>query len=361
MIARVLVAMSGGVDSSVAALLLKKEGFDVIGATMRLWDAGKRKGDGFGKCSEARDPSGAGTVARTLGIPHHVFHLEKEFEREVVSRFVSEYLKGRTPSPCVLCNQKMKFDILLSNAKKLGASFIATGHYARITKEGEPFRLLRGKDPKKDQSYFLFGLDQDQLSFTKFPLGGLTKEEVRKIAGSHDLAPARKGESQDICFVDGEGYRNFLASRLEEHAPEGEGEIRDTSGKVLGTHRGIHLYTVGQRRGIGIPARISYYVIKIDADTNSITVGPREQLKFSRMTVDGVKWIAGAPPSPEEEIGCQVRYRHAPARSSVIAKEGGSVEVLLKEPQYAVCPGQAAVFYRDEEVLGGGWIAEGTF
>ena len=350
---RIVVAMSGGVDSSVAAALLAREGHDVIGLSMQLYD--QREGTTrFGSCCTIDDLHDARRVAARLGIPHYILNFEREFDDRVVSDFVREYAAGRTPIPCVHCNGDLKFATLAARAEALGATAVATGHYARVERAPDgTFLLKRGTDPGKDQSYFLFTLTQAQLAHAKFPVGDLDKATVREQARDLGLAVAEKPDSHEICFVSNGDHAAFV----ERHHPApGSGEIRDLHGRVLGRHEGVHRFTVGQRKGLGLASPIPLYVVGIEAATNSVTVGPRDALARDTLTASGVNWIAGTPPASGARVTAQIRYRHKEAPASITPVDNGRVQVKFDEPQIAVAPGQAVVFYDGEVVVGGGWI-----
>jgi tRNA-specific 2-thiouridylase len=339
---KVVVAMSGGVDSSVAAALLKEQGHDVVGITMRVWPSAKTGG--------IRD---AGRVAAFLGIPHHVLDLQGQFE-EVVDYFCQEYLKGCTPNPCVYCNRTIKFGALWARARALGASRLATGHYARSERDLASGRyiLRRGLDRSKDQSYVLWGLGQDQLGIALFPLGGLRKVETRGIARKVGLPVAEKGESQEICFIQGD-YGAFIKDR----SPHGlrPGPIMDQEGNVLGTHKGIHLYTIGQRRGLGVSLGKPLYVVEIDLARNAVVLGPAGALEARGLVARPVNFVSIAGLAGPTVATVQVRYRAA-AVEATLYPEGEGVRVLFSQPERAVTPGQSAVFYQGDLVLGGGVI-----
>ncbi len=352
---RVVVAMSGGVDSSVAALLLKKEGYEIIGISLKLWDYNESSRKENSKtCCSFEDINDAGAVCAQLDIPFYAFNYKKHFEENVILPFVQAYREGRTPNPCVLCNQHVKFDRLLMEAQKLGADYLATGHYARIKKdEGGIYRLLKGIDSAKDQSYVLFGLDQNILARTLLPIGDYTKEEIRKMARTQGLPTADKHESQDICFVPDNDYARFI----QKNYPSTEmrkGAFIDEKGSVLGQHEGIHAYTVGQRRGLSVSHSERLYVTQIDSERNEIRLGPRSLTYRQGFTAGRVKWIV--PDAPND---CFVKIRYQRNEIPVLwtaEGEADSVIVKFKEPHFGVTPGQAAVFYRNDEVLGGGWI-----
>ncbi|HEU4429189.1 MAG TPA: tRNA 2-thiouridine(34) synthase MnmA [Myxococcota bacterium] len=350
--ARVVVGMSGGVDSSVAAALLVEQGFEVIGVTMHL--AGSRS-----RCCSLDDADDARRVAETLGIRFYVANYKDRFREEVMEPFADAYLAGKTPIPCVACNDRFKFSHLLARARALGADAVATGHYARIERDaasGAP-RLLRGTDPRKDQSYFLFRLTAEQLRRTHFPIGALTKPEVRERARALGLATAEKRESQEICFVPDGDY----ARVVEEIRPGAArpGEIVDAaSGEVLGTHAGVHHFTVGQRRGLGSGGAAARYVVAIDAASRRVRVGSEAALGARGARLGGVCWTSEHAPSGALRAAVQVRYRHTPVPATIAASADGSAHVAFDEPVRAVSPGQAAVLYRGDELLGGGWIEE---
>jgi tRNA-specific 2-thiouridylase len=343
---KVVVAMSGGVDSSVAAALLVEQGYDVQGVSLRMWEenAGPRV------CSDYR---GAQEIAARLGVPHRLIDLRRQFVDTVVKPFAADYLHGRTPNPCVACNRDFKFGTLLKWAEEERAEYLATGHYARVGRHGDSGRslLLRGADRGKDQSYFLFALTQQQLAHTLFPLGAMQKSEVRGLARRLELPAAERPESQDICFGD---YRALVATYAADDDLSG-GDIVDGSGKVLGRHGGIHGVTIGQRRGLGISAAEPLYVIDIEDASRRVVVGKRQELSCAGLTARSVNWL-DHPGAAEVEAEVQIRYR-APAIPCVIRRAPKeSFEVRFKAAFPAVTPGQAAVFYRGEEVLGGGWI-----
>jgi tRNA-specific 2-thiouridylase len=367
---KLAVAMSGGVDSSAAAAILKEQGHELVGFTMQLWNQRRgisvdENGDPLpSRCCSLDDVYDARRVAEELGFPFYVLNLEREFERDVVQPFVQSYLDGETPIPCVSCNSRLKFASLDQLAASLGCDKVATGHYARVEYDeaADRYRLFRGRNLEKDQSYFLWELTQDQLSRAMFPLGEMSKPEVREVAREHALAVAEKSESQEICFVPDGNYAGFIDRYLEaEEATErlpGAGEIVDAGGSVVGHHDGIHRYTVGQRRGIGIAGPQPLYVINIDAARNQIMVGEQNDLLSWEFTAAAVNWVAFDQPENPVRAEVRVRYRHQPAEATITPIENHRVRVVFDEPQRAITPGQATVFYRVDEVVGGGWITK---
>ncbi len=345
--------MSGGVDSSTAAYLLLTQGYEVIGVSLDLFDFSKVVEHRAGTCCSLDDLYDARAVAHELGIPHYVFNFREIFEKEVISNFVDEYISGRTPNPCIICNDVMKFRILLKRAKAIGTDFVATGHYARIKENKNGTRsLLKGIDNNKDQSYFLYRLTQENLPHILFPCGGYRKKEIREIAGKAGLPVKDKDESQEICFVTEKSYREFLSSRGVE---EREGEIVTISGKVLGTHKGIHHYTVGQRRGLGISGDDPLFIIQIDGDRNRIVVGPEEYLYARGAVVENATLVEESGTLDEGEVKVRYRSESVPSKFTI---EGGKIIVNFDKNIKSVTPGQALVIYRGERVLGGGVISE---
>ena len=364
----IAVAMSGGVDSSTVAAMLRAEGHNVVGLTMQLWNQRRLAGrDGMpeavtGRCCSLDDVYDARRVAETIGIPYYVVNHEDRFERDVVRPFVQDYLSGRTPIPCSLCNNHLKFDQLLTVARQIGADAVATGHYARVEFDEERGRWLlkRPTDRSKDQTYFLFGLTQEQLSRTLFPLGGMTKPEVRELARKHGLALAEKPDSQEICFVPGGDYKKFLDAYLAEQGeslPDTAGELVTTDGRVIGEHGGIHNFTVGQRKGLGVATGSPLYVLQINGEARQVVVGEQENLYSKTLLTKRTNMISTEDLREPMRVSVKIRHRHEPAAAMIEKSGANEILVTFDEPQRAVTPGQAAVFYQDDVVVGGGWIS----
>jgi tRNA-specific 2-thiouridylase len=371
-LAPIAVAMSGGVDSSTVAAMLRAEGHQVIGLTMQLWNQRRLAGHHgmpetvTGRCCSLDDVYDARRVAETLGIPYYVVNQERRFEDEVVRPFVGEYLSGRTPIPCSLCNNHLKFDQLLITARQIGAEQLATGHYARVEFDAacDRWLLRRPADLSKDQTYFLFGLTQEQLSRTLFPLGNLRKSEVRELARQHGLALAEKPDSQEICFVPGGDYKQFIDAYLAEQGeslPDTSGELVTARGEVIGTHAGIHNFTVGQRKGLGVATGSPLYVLEIRGDRHQVVVGSGEELQSKTLRARRLNWIAMDMDDDDlrrpMRVAVKIRNRHEPAPAMIEKTGNDEVLATFDQPQRAVTPGQAAVFYDGDLVVGGGWIA----
>lgn len=355
---RIVVAMSGGVDSSVAAALLAEQGHEVIGVSMQLYDQSGRATDAgrsYGTCCTIDDLHDARRVASAIGIPHYILNFESQFDDAVVSNFVREYVSGRTPIPCAHCNSDLKFAALLDRAVGLGADRLATGHYARIAEGTDGrYHLRRGTDAGKDQTYFLFSLTQAQMARALFPVGSMDKDAVRACARRLGLGVAAKPDSQEICFVPDGDYAAFV----EREAPEltRTGTIVNAEGRMVGTHAGVHRFTIGQRKGLGLSSTEPLYVLAIEPDEARVTVGPRAALDRRTLTASSVNWTSGSPESSWRWVTAQIRHRHPAAPARVRALEVGRAELEFGEPQSAVTPGQAVVFYDGDEVVGGGWI-----
>jgi tRNA-specific 2-thiouridylase len=345
---KTLVAMSGGIDSSVAAALLREEGHDVIGATMQILPS-----DGHGLHTEID----AKHVASKLGIPHHIIDFREIFAQKVITNFCQEYSRGRTPNPCIRCNRYIKFGALLERAGELGADFIATGHHARVELDKSTGRYLlkKGADVHKDQSYFLCQLTQEQLRHAIFPVGNLTKDRVREIAGELNLPLAAEPESQEICFIPDNNYPGFLKDYIPRAAEPGP--ILDEQGNTLGKHQGITHYTIGQRQGLGIAAREPLYITAIEPDRNAVVVGTREQIYGRELIASNLNWIAMARPEHPMRLKARIRYRHPEAEATVTPVDEATVHVRFTEPQMAITPGQAIVFYDGDTAIGGGTIS----
>jgi tRNA-specific 2-thiouridylase len=364
----IAIAMSGGVDSSAVAAMLHARGYRLVGLTLQLWNQRRLAGrEGMpetvqGRCCSIDDVYDARRVAEHLGIPYYLVNAQERFENEVVRPFVDEYLAGRTPIPCTLCNNHLKFDQLLVTARQIGAERIATGHYARNRYDEERGRwvLSRPADKSKDQTYFLFGLTQEQLSRTLFPLGEMQKPDVRASAAEHGLELANKPDSQEICFIPGGSYSQFLKAYLDEQGrdlPDSSGELVTAGGEAVGRHEGIHNFTVGQRKGLKLSSPDPMYVLKIHPDSHAVEVGSDEQLMSRELTAERLNWVSIAKPEGEIRVAIKIRHRHEPAAATLRVVGEDRVEAIFDEPQRAITPGQAAVFYQGDEVAGGGWIA----
>jgi len=352
---RVVVGMSGGVDSSAAAALLKDQGYNVIGVTLKVWpqDCISRAED---KCCGPQAVTDARSVCHKLGLPYYLVDEAEEFQKQIINYFAEEYKAGRTPNPCVMCNEKLKFGTLINRAKQLGADFVATGHYARIEKSPDGTRnlLKRGRDSRKDQSYFLFSLKQDQLARSLMPLGELTKSDTREVARQSHLKTAEKEESMEICFVPDKDYGKFLrtASLVEKH----KGEIVNLHGQILGHHDGIEFFTIGQRKGLQLSSPKPLYVIELDAANNRVVVGDESALDRAEFNVERCNWISFEAPPESLDVTAKIRYNHPGTPATITPLPHGGAKVKLHVPQRAITPGQACVFYQEDLVVGGGWI-----
>ncbi len=332
--------MSGGVDSSVTAYLLKEAGYAVSGIHLEL-------------SPPATDHADLERTCQQLGIPLYYLHMEQDFKERVIDYFCQEYSRARTPNPCVQCNKNFKFGLLLDKVKEMGGDYLATGHYARVVKTESGWRLLKGVDPVKDQSYFLYVLGQAELKHILFPIGGMLKSEVKKLAAEKGLPASVRKESQDVCFIPDDDSRAFLSARL----PDSPGDIVDLAGKVVGRHRGLAFYTVGQRQGMGVSAAERLYVVRLEAETNRLVIGPNSALFKKRLIAYNLSWISGSPPEGRMKVMAKVRYR-SPEAEATVEVRGDESEVVFTEPQRALAPGQSVVFYLGDSVLGGGIIRE---
>lgn len=368
--------MSGGVDSSTAAFLLRRQGYDLLGCTMQLWDVRRNPDEKgvlkTGRCCSLDDTNDARKVAEKLSFPFYVLNFEREFERAVIEPFIGDYLKGQTPIPCTLCNTHLKFDRLLEFGQQVGADKVATGHYARIEfDEFEGYQLFRGEDAEKDQSYFLFELTQEQLSKTLFPVGRYAKDTIREIARVEGLVNARKPDSQEICFIPDGDYASFIQRNAgevnEDFLPvisnyQDPGPILHMNGERLGSHKGVFRYTIGQRRGLGIAHPRPLYVMRLDVENNAVVVGYKEDVYRRNFEVERVNWISRLEPERSVRAEIRIRSNHSPAPAEIGLEAAGpdcwKATIAFDEPQLAVTPGQAAVFYRGDRVLGGGWISK---
>lgn len=351
---KALIAMSGGVDSSVAAYLMKEAGYDCIGVTMKLYDNEDIGMEQEKTCCSLSDIEDARSVAVNLGIPYYVFNFKADFKEKVIDNFIESYRCGMTPNPCIECNRHLKFAHLWQKARELQCDVVVTGHYARITEDGQGYHLLKGKDSAKDQSYVLYSLTQEQLAHTCFPLGGYTKEEIRRIAEEQGFFNAAKKDSQDICFIPDGDYRSFIEKTTGQSSQPGD--FVDKDGNVLGTHKGYYCYTIGQRRGLGISAPQSLYVTEIRPEENKVVLGSNDDLFHSHLTADNFNWIEEV--RPDEVIKARIRYHQVEKEATARVTQDGRVEVDFLEPQRAITKGQSVVLYRGDAVVGGGRIIE---
>lgn len=351
---KALIAMSGGVDSSVAAYLMKEAGYDCIGVTMKLYDNEDIGMEQEKTCCSLSDIEDARSVAVKLGIPYYVFNFKADFKEKVIDNFIESYRCGMTPNPCIECNRHLKFAHLWQKARELQCDVVVTGHYARITEDGQGYHLLKGKDSAKDQSYVLYSLTQEQLAHTCFPLGGYTKEEIRRIAEEQGFFNAAKKDSQDICFIPDGDYRSFIEKTTGQSSQPGD--FVDKDGNVLGTHKGYYCYTIGQRRGLGISAPQSLYVTEIRPEENKVVLGSNDDLFHSHLTADNFNWIEEV--RPDEVIKARIRYHQVEKEATAQVTQDGRVEVDFLEPQRAITKGQSVVLYRGDAVVGGGRIIE---
>ena len=354
---RALIAMSGGVDSAVAALLTRDAGYDCVGCTMKLCPTPPSDGPDSRSCCTADDAADARSVAFRLGMPHYVFNYTERFQREVIGSFIAAYQNGRTPNPCVECNRNLKFGALLERAEELGCACVVTGHYARIAERDGMFYLMKGLDPARDQSYVLYMLSQAQMARIRFPLGTLSKPEVRAIAAAQGFRNAGKPDSQDICFVPEGDYAAVIERYTGKEASPGD--FLDRNGHVLGRHRGVIRYTVGQHRGLGLGTHERLCVLAIDPAANTVTLGPEEALYRTELTAGDFHWISGAAPAQPLRCAVRTRYRQREQEALALPLDGGRVKIVFDRPQRAITPGQSAVLYAGDTVLGGGIIERG--